>query len=126
MGTLALMKQLLERADGWLRIVFALSLIWLLIANVIYFSGVGDIRCHSLVTFERDTPRWQSYWNYISFGLDIAQPYGLENTTRDRDVLCSDQSYNIVGHVFLILLPLLYLWSAYAAAKWIAIGFKNK
>jgi hypothetical protein len=120
----ASMKHFLQHADGWLRLAVVLSLLWFLGANLIYFSGVGETRCFLLArTWIRTDPHWETYWYYLSFGLDIARPYGVENTNSSGGALCSNQSYSPAGHLFFVFLPLIYIWVTYAAARWVSSGF---
>ena len=119
------MKNPLEATNGWTRSTIVLTILWALIASVIYFSDLERTTCVLADLSTTPIPQWQRFWYRASFGLDVAQLYTTGPISRNGLVICLDDQYNATGHLLFTVLPIMYLWLMYAAIKWIAVGFKG-
>jgi hypothetical protein len=125
------MKHLLKTLDDYSRITVALSGIWLLVANLIYFSGLGGIHIYSFDHPESNSElaTWQVVWRFLTFNLEVARPYLRSSEPQfplKSLTFASFDEYSLIGHAVFMLLPILYICIAFAIVHWVRSGFNSK
>jgi hypothetical protein len=122
------MKTILAKTRGWTRVTIAISALWLLISNFVYFSGVGGTRHFSLTdfAFNSDFPQWQLAWSYLTFNLDLARSYEINSSGwQSGGTMYSTDEYRFIGHLLFMLIPLVLLWLFHFFATWVMAGFRT-
>ena len=115
-------------SEGWRRVVLAVSVIWILVSNALYFSDLGSTSFSrlSLTDFESNystpAPAWMVVWYRATLGL---LPHLYQSVTSDvgNSTTSYTAEYSALGHAVFVVLPLLVLLAFTALAAWVATGF---
>ena len=124
------MKLLAQKTDGWTRLTIALSVLWIVVANLIYFSDLGGSRIFSVVNFEMSSKfaTWQVLWDHFTFGLEFARPYEVRSEQYGPSYSVTHYSideYRFIGHLLFMILPVGLIWVFLHSSKWVVAGFKK-
>lgn len=113
-------------SEGWRRVVLAISFLWVVVSNALYFSDVGST-LHSKWDDSEPLPTWMVLWYRITLGLaphlyDFAVfSYGNRWTETSRSTTTFE--YSAIGHAAFVAIPLVLIFALSALTAWIAIGF---
>lgn len=111
----------LRKFNGWYRAGVAVSLLWIVVATIAYFTSLGShyIAEHSLDDLLPAVV--MVWWKFAySFGFGL-----FENTTSIPDFSVTTLSFNIIGFIAFILVPIAVLWCSGFLGAWVAAGFKK-
>jgi hypothetical protein len=93
-------------------------MLWLGLANVIYFSGIGGTRIFDFRTVTGDNfPMWQVVWHHATLGSSLLAPYGISSVDSGTKIVQTDE-YRLAGHVAFTFLPVLCLAAFMLLLKW--------
>ena len=123
------MKNFLKNLDGYHRIAIALSGVWLIVANLLYFSGLGGVHVFSFNTPESSTDyaTWRVLWSFFTSNLEVASPY-ITKSSRELNFQSASwvDEYSLSGHLVFMFLPVFCIWAVFAVMRWVRAGFNNK
>ena len=119
------MKSFFNSLGGWERLLVALSLIWVVVANLIYFSYLDDERINFIGLAPAELPAWQIAWREITFDIELLRPYDvtIESATLRLSTLTNE--YRPIGHASFTALPVIIIWLLYFVFKWVVAGFNK-
>jgi hypothetical protein len=111
---------------GWQRLGIALSIAWVAVASLLYFSQLG------VVLKEGDSlPPWVAAWHSIPFTkhallFALESPAACDFGSRGLD-LCFQflVTFSGTGYLVFILIPVTAIWLVGNCAAWIRRGFAN-
>ena len=115
MKELAKVKELIDNN----RLLVAISVGWVILSNLLYFSQVGKFSCLDIRTMESSSsPDWTNLWNkltldYVSLYETIHGPY------KPSSVICSQDGFSVVGYCSFVSLPILTIILLVVAIKWV-------
>jgi hypothetical protein len=101
------------------RLLVVLSVAWIIVSNLLYFSQVGELSCIDIRTFAgSSTPDWIILWNkltlgYVSLYETIHEPY------QPRAIICSQAGFGFWGYFSFVLLPIFAIILLTIAVRWV-------
>lgn len=138
------MKYRLNNKKGWLRLGLILTVLWIVIGNIIYISGLNSLsqkrygnsylysweKVEAITQKEMETPEWidQAAEDYI-------EKHG-DSLIRQESFFQVKSKFNIKGYMSITILPIVMSWALafilfYAiklailpVIKWVVDGFK--
>lgn len=111
----------LIKFTGWYRVGIAVSLLWIVVATVAYFTSLGS---HYIAEQSLDdllpvvVMIWWKFSYSFGFGL-------FENTTSIPDFNSTTLGFDIIGFVAYMLIPVAVLWCLGFLGAWVVAGFKK-
>lgn len=114
MNELEKAKELIDKN----RLLVVLSVAWIIVSNLLYFSQVGESSCINIMTLASSTPDWIILWNkltlgYVSLYETIHEPY------QPRAIICSQASFGYAGYFSFVLLPIFTIILLMIAIRWV-------
>ncbi len=115
MSELEKAKELIDKN----RLLVVLSVAWIIVSNLLYFSQVGELSCFDIRTLAASsTPDWVIFWNkltlgYVSLYETINEPY------QPRAIICSQAGFEYGGYFSFVSLPILTIILLTIAIKWV-------
>jgi hypothetical protein len=101
------------------RLLTVLSVAWVIISNLLYFSQAGELSCLNFITFVgSSTPDWIVLWNKLTLGYvtlyeTISEPY------EPSSISCARAGFAYGGYFSLALLPVFIMVLLTIAIRWI-------
>lgn len=98
------------------RILAAISVIWIVIANLLYFDAL-KLAMHNCEL----QPSWLKLWQMFSLGIDGLLPYATSRSVgwSADTVTCFEIYYfNEVGYAYFLIGPIAILVGAYLLYQW--------
>lgn len=100
------------------RLHVAVSVAWVIVSNLIYFSQVDKVSCLDIGTFEGSSkPDWMILWNKLTLGY--VSLYETIPEFSSRQLICSHDGFSDVGYFSFISLPILTIVLLVIAVKWV-------
>jgi hypothetical protein len=123
---IAKLKFILERTNGIERLIVAISVVWFVFSNLIYFSTLNhwnhislNVNCSNALF-----PEWTLIWVKATFQFDIAKPYVLDYPVQFEENFCVF-GYKLTGHLIWVVTPIVLLYVLYKLILWVRNGFKK-
>jgi hypothetical protein len=111
----------LRKFNGWYRAGIAVSLSWIVVATIAYFTSLGS---HYIVELPLDDllPAIIMVWWKFSYSFG----FGLfEITDSIPDFKFTTLNFDIIGFIAYVLIPIAALWCSGFLGAWAAAGFKK-
>lgn len=100
------------------RLVVAISISWVVLANLFYFSLIDKSSCSGITAFEgNDAPYWMIIWHSLTLGY--LPLYEIVRELRLGSVICSQLKFDVVGYFSFALLPVMVLVLLIVTVKWV-------
>ena len=120
MKELAKAKELIDNN----RLLVAISVGWVILSGLLYFSQVDKSSCFNIRTMEESSPYWIVLWNkltlgYVSLYETIHGPDNLHGRYDPSPVICSQDGFSDVGYFSFVSLPILTIILLVVAIKWV-------
>lgn len=115
MNELTKAKELLDKN----RLLVAISVGWLIVSNLLYFSQIDRSSCFSITTFAGSSdPDWMILWNKLTLGYVSLYQIASANS-QPGGVICSQAGFSEVGYSTFVSLPILIVILLAIATKWV-------
>lgn len=101
------------------RLLFAISVGWVVVANLLYFSNVDQASCHGLgVSVGSSLPGWMIIWYQLTLGY--VELYKTEYSgLLSGGSICSQNEFSYVGYFAFVVLPILVTIILTMVTKWV-------
>lgn len=115
MNALDKAKELIDKN----RLLVTVSVAWIIVSNLLYFSQMNEVSCLDLRTFEgTSAPDWMILWSkltlgYVSLYEILQQPNFLSQVT------CFQYGFSDAGYFSFILLPIMTIIMLVVAVNWV-------
>lgn len=104
------------------RLLFATCVAWIVLANLMYFSEVGGVRCITVtqrIVSVSDEPAWIDAWNAANFGyIDLYAGSSFSGG-------CFENAFSALGYIAFAVLPALVLTVVVATVSWVRRGART-
>lgn len=123
-----MMLKLSHISEGWRRVVLAISVIWLVASNALYFSDLGNT-LRTGWDYGATLPNWMVIWYRVTLGfapeLYSFSTFSTGNSWSSNSSTTITFEYSAVGHAAFVAIPLVLLISLTALIAWVAMGFAS-
>lgn len=121
------MKKPLNNLRGAGRLFVAVSIIWFVLANYLYFTGLGATYFVSLTSYGTRPlpPEWQQLWSTVTSGSEAIRLYERLAGEASNGAFPYETGYRAIGHAFFVGLPILFASVLYTLGKWVKNGFAS-
>ncbi len=123
-----MMLKLSHNSEGWRRVVLAISVIWLMASNALYFSDLGNT-LRTGWDYGATFPTWMIIWYRATLGfapeLYSFSTFSTGNSWSSNSTTITTFEYSAVGHAAFVAIPLVLLIALTALIAWVAMGFST-
>ena len=117
MKEVSIAKELLDKN----RLLVVLTVAWVIVSNLLYFSEVGKLSCIYAPNYEgAPSPDRIIFWNKLSLGYVSLYESILEPLQFPlKASICSQVGFSFSGYFSFVLFPLLTIMLLTIAIKWV-------
>lgn len=115
MNEIKKVKEVIDKS----RLLFAISVSWVIVASLLYFSNVDQTSCHSRdVSVGSSLPGWMILWYQLTLGY--VELYKTEYSGFVSGAsICSQTEFNYLGYFAFVALPILLTIIVTIVTKWV-------